>query len=349
MLLQRFCIASLATAVVIAFAPSARADFVLTDKNNANGVTIPTGNTGTGVYVMETKDNAFLPSVPGNVAGFAFDSQNGSGSLLSTATGGDNRQGFAQSLAGNAENGYVGTVLGKAWGNAVTVSLGNRYLVNGPGADLYITSKSLSPVTSNGVVQNTSSQNKSFDVMLHIVNQGALNGWHLYNVPVLPTNFQPAQGANVLGAIDLSSLPLAAGRFDNAVDYTGLPTIPIGTWIDKVSLINSNSANDFAFGYLGDTSEAPTGFVARRDFDNADGDGNAYTGVDYLTGRYGLRDTNGQDGPQAWFLGTLNVEVVPETNAFWLGAMVCSLVGLVYGTRVALCRAAADSAAEATA
>ena len=53
-------------------------------------------------------------------------------------------------------------------------------------------------------------------------------------------------------------------------------------------------------------SEAPTGLVARRDFDNADGDGNAFAGVDWLTSRSGTRPTNGQDGPQAWLVGLEN-------------------------------------------
>jgi hypothetical protein len=340
--LRRVCIVCFAWTALATTVSTARADFVLTDKGNANPVLIPTGNTGTSVYVMETKDNTFLPSAPGTVPGFAFDSQDVSGPLLVNNTGGDNRQGYAQSLAGNANNGYVGTVTGQTWGNAITVSFGGQVLVNGPGADLYVTSKTLSGNVSSGVAQTTSSQNKSFDLAFHIINQGALNGWHMYAANVLPANFQPAVGGNVLGAIDLSDLALATGVNASVV---GLPTIPLGAWIDKVTLINDNSANAWAWGFLGDTSEAPNGFVARRDFDNADGDGNAFTGVDYLTGRYGTRGTNGQNSPQAWFLGLENVETIPEANAFWLGAVACSIVGLLYGTRDVLRRKAAEAAA----
>lgn len=163
------------------FVESSRADFILTDKLNAQPVLIPTGNTASDVYVMETKDDAFPPppdSTPTNVAGFTFHHENGSGPLLTNNANGDFKQGYSQSLAGNEENGYVGSVLGKAWGNAITLSLGNQLLINGPGADLYITAKN---VDANGVVQSISTQDKSFAVAFRVINQGALNGWHLYN------------------------------------------------------------------------------------------------------------------------------------------------------------------------
>ena len=66
----------------------------------------------------------------------------------------------------------------------------------------------------------------------------------------------------MLGAIDLCDLAFAAGLNPSVA---GLPTIPLGAWVDKVTLINDNSANAWAWGFLGDTSEAPTGFVARRE------------------------------------------------------------------------------------
>jgi hypothetical protein len=201
-------------------------------------------------------------------------------------------------------------------------------LVNGPGVDLYITAKNIVA----GVVQTTSTQDKSFDLAFHVTNQGALNGWHLYGANVLPPNFRPADGAgNVLGAIDLSSLPLATG---NNASVGSLAAMPAGTQIDMIALVNSNSANGHAWGFLGNNSEAPTGFVARRDFDNADNDGNAFTGVDYLTGRYGVRSSNGQDGPQAWFLGLNNtVSAVPEPGAFLIVILECSVVGLLVACR----------------
>lgn len=310
-------------------------DFVLTDKNNANPVTIPTGNTASVSYIMETKDNAFAPSVPGNVAGFRFtDTDSSPASLLTSPNpGADLRQGVSQNLAGNQNNGYVGTVLGKAWGNAITLSFNGMYLTNGPGSDLYVTAKN---VDGSGVVQNTSTQDKSFAIGFHMVN-GPSPGWHLYNASALVSNFQPPEGAgNVLGAIDLSSLKLAsaAGIYNDGAALDGISTyIPSGVLIDNIVLVNNNAANDHAFGYLGTNAEAPTGFVARRDFDNADGDGNAFTGVDYLTGRYGTRYFNGQDGPQAWFVGLSNIAAVPEPSAFLFGGLVLSLLGTVYGVR----------------
>jgi len=311
---------------------TSRADFVLTDKNNANGATIPTGNTASSVYVMETRDAAFTPTpAQQTVPGFTFHHENGSGPLLTNNNSGDFKQGYSQSLAGNEENGYVGTVLGKNWGDAITLSLGANYLSNGPGVDLYVTSKNLSGV----LAQSTSTQEKSFAIAFHVINQGPLSGWHLYNAnqtatnSALPSNFEPADGLGnlgaVLGAIDLSDLALVAG--DNA-DTTGDPTMPWGVLIDKITLINNNAANDHAYGFLGNTSEAPTGFVARRDFDNADNDGNAFTGVDYLTGRHGARFTNGQDGPQAWFVGMLNTtSAIPEASSF----LAVGLVGFIIG------------------
>jgi hypothetical protein len=258
--------------------------------------------------------------------------------MLTNNASGDFREGYSQSLAGNVNNGYVGTVLGKAWGNAITLSLGNLQLINGPGADLYITIKNL----VGNVVQTTSTTNKSIDVGFHVTNQGSLNGWHLYNVAALPLNFQPAQGSgNVLGALDLSSLKFGSGANDTNTQLAALPNMPAGLQIDKIILVNCNSANDFAFGFLGNTSEAPTGFVARRDFDNADLDGNAATGVDYLTGRYGPRDTNGQDGPQAWFVGlnnTISTVAVPEPTAFLVGLLEFGCLGLAVAARRLFCR-----------
>jgi hypothetical protein len=312
-----------ASGVSLIWMADSQAAFTLTDKNNANPMTFTTS--ASDVYVMETKDNASPPSVPGNVAGFTFDTQNGSGAMLTNNASGDFRQGYGQSLAGNGDNGYVGSVLGKAWGNAITLSLGSMLLVNGPGADLYITSKNIIA----GIVQTTSTQDKSFDIAFHVTNQGTMNGWHLYGANVLPTNFRPADGAgNVLGAIDLSDLVLSTG---NNVSIVGLSAMPAGTTIDMIALVNSNSANGHAWGYLGNNSEAPTNFVARRDFDNADSDGNPYTGKDYLTGRYGTRSSNGQDGPQAWFLGLNNTvsTVVPEPSAFVVGLLECGVIGLV--------------------
>ena len=316
---------------LFAIAPAVRADFTLTDKNDANGVLILTGNTASDVYVMETKDDAFLPppdNTPTDVAGFTFHHENGSGPLLTNNANGDFKQGYSQSLAGNEENGYVGTVLGKNWGNAITLSLGTQLLINGPGADLYITAKN---VDANGIVQSTSTQDKSFAVAFRVINQGALSGWHLYNAntlstnSALPPNYEPAEGSNVLGAIDLSSLALVAGVNN---DVTGDPTMPLGTLIDKIVLVNNNAANGHAWGFLGNNTEAPTGFVARRDFDNADGDGNAFTGVDYLTGRHGVRYFNGQDGPQAWFLGLNNTTAaIPEPATLVLAGL--ALLGLV--------------------
>jgi hypothetical protein len=311
---------------------NSQAAFTLTDKNNANPMTFTTS--ATDVYVMETRDNAFLPSVPGSTQGFTFDTQNGGGPMLTNNASGDKRQGYSQSLAGNSSNGYIGTVLGKTWGNAITVAFGSTQLVNGPGADLYITAKNIVA----GVVQNISTQDKSFDLAFHVTNQGALNGWHLYGANVLPLNFRPADGpGNVLGAIDLSSLPLATG---NNTSVGSLGTMPAGTLIDMIALVNSNSANGHAWGFLGNNSEAPTGFVARRDFDNADNDGNAFTGVDYLTGRYGTRSSNGQDGPQAWFLGLNNTvsAAVPEPTAFLVGLLECSCIGLAVAARRLFCR-----------
>jgi hypothetical protein len=301
----------------------------LTDKGDANGVVIPTGNTATSAYIMETQYNApFLPSVAGTTAGFRFKDTDSSPATLLTSpnASGDLRQGVTQDLAGNENNGYVGTVVGKAWGNAMTLSLGSMQLVNGLGADLYITIKN---VDGSGVVQSTSSTDKSMSVGFHMLN-GPSPGWHLYNPGALPINYQPADGfGNVMGAIDLSSLKLSAGNFLDA-DLSGISTtIPLGTLIDKVILVNSNVQNDWAFGYRGDTIEAPTGFVARRDFDNADNDGDGFTGLDYLTGRYGTRPFNGQDGPQAWFFGMENVVPaaaadVPEPASL----IVWSLLGL---------------------
>ena len=322
-----------ALAAVLIQVQDCRADFVLTDKNDANGVTIPTGATASSTYVMETKDNAFGPSVPGSVAGFRFNDNDGSNTLLTAPNGGaDLRQGVTQNLAGNEENGYVGTVVGKAWGNAVTLSFDGAYLTNGPGADLYVTAKN---VNGSGAAQSTSTQDKSFAVGFRIVS-GPNAGWHLYNYAALPSNFQPAEGAgNVLGAIDLSNLKISAGNFLDA-DLAGIgTTMALGTNIDRVILVNNNAANAHAFGFLGTTAEAPTSFVARRDFDNADLDGDAFTGVDYLTGRYGTRYFNGQDGPQAWFVGLLNTSsvVVPEPGAFLFGGLVCGVIGLGVGGR----------------
>lgn len=305
------------------------AAFTLTDKNNANPMTFPTGATATSTYIMETQySQPFQPSTPGSTAGFRFnDTDSTPATLLTTPNpGADLRQGTSQNLAGNSNNGYVGTVVGKPWGNAVTMTLGNGMLVNGPGADLYITSKNV----TSGVVQTTSTTNKSIDVGFHVVNQGSLNGWHLYNVAALPSNYQPSQGANSLGAIDLSNLKFGSGLFTTA-DLTSLTTtMPAGILIDQIILVNNNSANDWAFGFLGNTSEAPTGFVARRDFDNADADGDGFTGVDYLTSRYGDRDTNGQDGPQAWFVGLNNTVVAtPEPSALLVGLLEFAVVGLI--------------------
>ena len=312
--------ALVAAAACLSLPTASRADFVLTNKNDANPATIPSGNTATSVYVMETRDAAFTPTPSQQtVPGFEFDGENGSGAMLVSNASGDFKQGYSQSLAGNAENGYVGTVLGKPWGNAITLSF-SQFLVNGPGADLYVTAKNLLGV----VAQSTSTQDKSFDIAFHVINQGALNGWHLYAANVLPTNFQPADGpGNVLGAIDLGSLPFGSG---NNVNVTGLPLMPGGILIDKISLVNSNSANGHAWGFLGNTSEAPTGFVARRDFDNADLDNDAFTGVDYLTGRYGTRSSNGQDGPQAWFVGLSNT-AIPESSSF----LAVGLFGVAVG------------------
>jgi hypothetical protein len=313
--------------VVLAITPTLLADFVLTDKNDANGVLIPTGNTASVSYIMETQDAAFGPSAPGATAGFRFtDTDSVPASLLTAPNAGaDLRQGTTQNLAGNEENGYVGTVVGKPWGNAVTLSFGDIYLTNGPGVDLYVTAKD---VNGSGVVQSTSSQDKSFAVGFHMLN-GPSPGWHLYNATALPANFQPPEGAgNVLGAIDLSDLKLSAtpGFFNDGAALDNIATfIPAGTLIDHVVLVNNNAANAHAWGFLGNNSESPTGFVARRDFDNADADGDAFTGVDYLTGRYGTRYFNGQDGPQAWLVGLTNAVPVPEPASgllFGLGASV---------------------------
>jgi len=332
-----------AVLVSLVFVVATRADFTLTDKNNANGVTIPTGNTASSTYILETDttNHSTDPTVqtPGPTAGFRFDSTDSTPSTLLTTplAGADLRQGTnalpqpAQNLAGNENNGYVGTVVGKAWGNAVTLSFNGINLANGPGADLYITTKNL----SSNVAQTTSTTNKTMDVGFHVIN-GTNPGWHLYSAEALPTNYQPAQGAgNVLGALDLSDLKFSttAGSFSGAT-LTGLGTfMPASTLIDKIILVNSNDANDWAFGFLGNTSEAPTGFVARRDFDNSDADNNAFTGLDYLTGRYGARDTNGQDGPQAWFVGLTNVQVqaVPEPAAILFGGLVCAGIGIGFG------------------
>ncbi len=314
---------ALSAAMLLAGVAQVRADFILTDKNNANGVTILTGNTATKTYIMETKDNALAPSVPGNVPGFRFTDTDSSPATLLTSpnAGADLRQGVVQNLSGNAENGYVGTVLGKPWGNAITLSLGNNYLTNGPGPDLYITAKN---VDGSGVVQTTSTQDKSFSVAFHMLN-GPAPGWHLYNPTALPSNFQPPEGAgNVLGQIDLSNLKLAStpGIYNDGVDLNSIATfIPSGVLIDFITLVNDNAANANAWGFLGNNSEAPTGFVARRDFDNADSDNNPFTGVDYLTGRYGTRYTNGQDGPQAWFVGLENITPTPEPASIALAGL----------------------------
>lgn len=318
--------AATTAAMLLIGTPFAQADFTLTDKNNANGVLIPSGNTAANSYIMETRDNAFLPSVPGATAGFRFNDQNSTPAFLLTAPNPlpDLRQGISQPLLGNAENGYVGTVVGKTWGNAVTLSFGNKYLTNGPGADLYITAKN---VDASGIVQTTSTGDKSFSVGVHLLN-GPQPGWHLYNPSALPTNFQPADGAgNVLGALDLSALPLSTGSFTNAQVGGITSFIPSNALIDYVVLVNSNAANAHAWGYLGTTAEAPTMFVARRDFDNADLDGNAFTGVDYLTARYGDRPTNGQDGPQAWFVGLTNTAPVPEPST--LGVLGLAALGFL--------------------
>lgn len=294
---------------------AAQADFMLTDKDNLNPVLIPSGATASSTYILETDyDDAFLPDAdPGPVPGFRFNDNDGSSTLLTSPDSGtDLRQGFTQGLAGNEENGYVGTVVGKGHGNTLTLSLGAEYLTNGPGADLYVTSKN---VDGSGTVQAVSTQDKSMAVGFRIVD-GPYAGWHLYNPDALPARYQPAEGtpdAN-LGAIDLSDLKISAtpGAFGTG-DLAGIgDTIPLGTKIDKVILVNDNVANAWAFGYRADTVEAPTGFVARRDFDNADNDGDGFTGVDYLTGRYGDRWYNGQDAPQAWFVGLTNTMPVPE-------------------------------------
>lgn len=304
----------------LAMAPAAvpaHADFILTDKDNANGVTILSGNTASTSYIMETQYNAaFQPATAGSTTGFRFTETNGVSSLLTSPNaGGDLRQGISQSLAGNEENGYVGTVLGKGWGNAITLSFDGVYLTNGAGADLYITAKD---VDGSGVVQNTENHDKSFAVGFHVVN-GPNAGWHLYNAGALPTNYQPAEGAgNALGAIDLSDLAISAGSFTDA-ELGGITTTMSGdVLIDHVILVNNNAANAWAFGYRGDTVESPTGFVARRDFDNADGDNDGFTGVDSLTGRYGDRYFNGQDGPSAWFVGLNNTAPVPEPGSLAL-------------------------------
>ncbi len=321
-----------ATGISFTWVRNAHAAFTLTDKNDSNPMNFTTS--ASDVYVMETKDTQ-PPTAPGNVAGFTFDTQNGSGPMLTNNASGDFREGYSQSLAGNATNGYVGTVLGKAWGNAITLSLGAMQLVNGPGVDLYVTAKNV----VGGIVQNTSTQDKSFAIGFHVTN-GTDPGWHLYNASALPSNFNPPEGSNVLGAIDLSDLKFSSGNFLDA-DLAGISTtMPVGTLIDKIILVNNNVQNDWAFGYLGDTSESPTGFVARRDFDNADNDGNAATGVDYLTARYGDRGTNGQDGPQAWFLGLNNTvtSAVPEPGAFLVGLLECGCLGLVVVARRLYCR-----------
>ena len=298
-------------ALLVALAPLAHADFTLTDKNDANGVLVPSGATASSTYILETEyDDAFLPDAdPGSTPGFRFNDNDGSSTLLTSPDSGtDLRQGFTQDLAGNEENGYVGTVVGKAWGNALTLSFDGVYLTNGPGADLYVTSKN---VNGSGVVQDTSTTDKSMAVGFHIVS-GANAGWHLYNYAALPTSFQPPEGTPIapLGAIDLSDLKISAGSFADGDLASITDTIASGTMIDKVILVNNNVQNDWAFGYRADTVEAPTGFVARRDFDNADNDGDGFTGVDYLTGRYGTRYYNGQDGPQAWFVGLSNTAPV---------------------------------------
>lgn len=301
----------------------ASASFLLTDKNNANGVTIPTGNTASAAYIMETEyDAAFQPATSGSTAGFRFtDTDSVPNSLLTSPNAGaDLRQGVTQDLSGNEDNGYVGTVVGKAWGNSLTLSLGDKFLTNGAGVDLYVTAKN---VDGSGVAQTTSTGDKSFAVGFHILN-GSNPGWHLYNAAALPTNFQPAEGpGNVLGAIDLSTLPLSAGSFASG-DLGGIGTfIADGALIDRVILVNNNAANAWAFGFRGDTVEAPTGFVARRDFDNADNDGDGFTGVDFLTGRYGDRHFNGQDGPQAWFVGLTNTQPIPEPMTMALLGLGC--------------------------
>jgi hypothetical protein len=200
----------------------------------------------------------------------------------------------------------------------------------GPGADLYVTAKDVIA----GAAQAVSTQDKSFAVGFHVVN-GTNPGWHLYNYAALPSNFQPAEGAgNVLGAIDLSSLNYSAGLFLDA-DLAGISgTMPAEILIDKITLVNNNVQNDWAFGFLGTTAEAPTGFVARRDFDNADNDNNGFTGVDYLTSRYGTRYFNGQDGPQAWFVGLINTtSAIPEASSF----LSVGLVGLFAVSAAWLC------------
>lgn len=320
-----------------------RADFVLTDKNDANGVTIPTGYTASSTYIMETDttdNNIRSVQTAGPIAGFRFTDTDSTPATLLTSpyASPDLRQGTnvlpspPQNLAGNENNGYVGTVVGKTWGNAVTLSFNGFLLTNGPGADLYVTAKD---VNGSGVVQSTSSGDKSFAIGFHILN-GPLPGWHLYNATALPTNFQPPEGAgNVLGAIDLSSLKLAsaAGIYNDGAPLAGITSfIPAGALIDHVILVNNNAANAHSWGFLGNTSEAPTGFVAARDFDNADLDGNAFTGVDYLTGRYGTRYFNGQDAPQAWFVGLSNITAaaVPEPSAFLFGGVICLVSGIVY-------------------
>jgi hypothetical protein len=231
-------------------------------------------------------------------------------------------------------------VLGKPWGDAVTLSFGDKYLTNGPGADLYITAKNV----VGGIVQSTSTGDKSFAVALHIIN-GPNPGWHEYNASnlvgggALPVNYEPAETGNhtppignPLGAIDLSSLKLGAGTFNDGGPLAALTTfIPDGALIDYLVLINNNAANADSWGFLGTTAEAPTGFVARRDFDNADLDGNPYTGKDYLTGRYVTRYTNGQDGPQAWFVGLENTTLVPVHSV--VGLMGMASAALLLGRR----------------
>src|ERR1041384_5212174 len=92
---------SLGAALAAMLPAMAMADFTLTDKNNANGVTILTGNTATSTYIMETQYNQpFQPSTAGTTQGFRFDSTNSvPATLLTSPTAGtDLPRGTGQKL-----------------------------------------------------------------------------------------------------------------------------------------------------------------------------------------------------------------------------------------------------------
>jgi len=176
----------------------------------------------------------------------------------------DHRQAVLRALASNGDNNYVGSVIGKAWEDAVANTREN-------GADNYIARKN---VDARGVVPMTRTSDKSFSVGLRIFSRPQ-PGWLLYNPAALPAKDQPADGSptNVRGAIDPSWLPLSTGTFANA-QVGGISSfVPSGALLDDVVLVNSNAANAHAWGNLGITAEArpqswiEKGFMVRAEAD----------------------------------------------------------------------------------